>query len=108
MLTNNVRLEPMLKRDLGGIEDWITETHIDLQLTANLKYQADSLPLISARAKNKWTSRVNFVTFRWEKHDHPNPNKPDNLTQSEYIYKSTPGRHNWEYSSDPDQKAQPV
>jgi len=43
----------MLKRDLGGIEDWITETHIDLQLTANLKYQADSLPLISARAKNK-------------------------------------------------------
>jgi len=52
-MANNVRLEPMLKRDLGGIEGQTTETHIDHQLMASLKCQADSLPLISASAKNK-------------------------------------------------------
>ncbi len=43
-MTNNVRLEPMLKRDLGGIEGQATETHIDLKLMASLNCQADSLP----------------------------------------------------------------
>ncbi len=63
-MAKNVRLESMLKRDLGGIEGQTTETHIDLQLMASLKCQADSLSLISATAKNKLTSRDNFVTFR--------------------------------------------
>ena len=38
-----VRREPMFKRGLGGIEGQTTETHIDLQLMASSKCQADPL-----------------------------------------------------------------